>query len=99
MALVAVSALPCKLPTILELKVFVPAKVCAPVVTTPLTEALALGIVTAVPLTPLTVVVKVGPELVPLVHELDTLLIILAVPNESPAPFFIVKVLFAELIL
>ena len=42
---------------------------------TPLAEAPALGIATAVPATPLTVVFIVGPDVVPPVHSLDTVVV------------------------
>jgi hypothetical protein len=54
------------------LKVLLPAKVCTPVVTTPEYELDADGIATAAPAIPFTVVLMVGPALVPLVQVFET---------------------------
>lgn len=60
---VAVPALPLIDPMIVELKVFTPAQVCAPVVTTPDAVALAVGSVALVPVDDVTT----GPAVVPAV--------------------------------
>jgi hypothetical protein len=71
----AVSALPCKLPIILELNVLLPANVYAPVVTTPLALALALGITASLLAILFTVVLMLGPAVVPPVQVLATVVV------------------------